>query len=112
MSTLFDQVVALAQSGMPPREIAAKLNADPGSVRGAISRARRRKIKLPVFPTGNPYKDFHWCGEKDVTVWLSADLAAGLQAEATRRDVKGTDLVRAILTTIVKDGLFSAVLDE
>lgn len=95
--------------GETSEEIALALNIKHSeAVRTLVVRARKRGDPRAVLRRGYGYNNLH------LKAWIGIDSAAGraVVSEALRRKVLPSKLIRMVVETVARDGLFTAVLDD
>lgn len=101
-----DRIVALARTGLPPRDIARELGKPATYVRDCLSAARRLGQDVPRFKaSGLPLGQF-------AKVTVRMDVIEKLAADADYRGLTAHELAALILTTVAAEGLVDAVLDD
>jgi hypothetical protein len=104
-----DDVLDRWERGESSEEIATAVGmVHAASVRTIVLRARKRGDARAVRRRGYGYNSQH------LKAWIGLDSAAGraVVKEALRRQVLPSKLIRMVVETVARDGLFAAVLDD
>ena len=100
------EIVALAQQGIAPREIALQLGCQPSTVHHYLWLARREDGFNGRFKTGSPRE----VGSSSTVI--PRRLADVLRPAAAARGLTVNALAQSILARVAEDGLIDAVLDD
>jgi len=101
-----DDVIAMAMKGIRPADIIRKTGLGRNTVYADIYWARRHGIRLPTFRRG-PSRD-----TTRRNLCVSEGVFSALGAAAVARGISTTMLAERLLTTIARDGLADAILDD
>ncbi len=107
MTAQDQQIIDLAKSGVPPREIRHRLEppATMYHIYGVISAAR---------DAGEPIQRFNTTGFRPTAtaVFVARDHYEAINGAAQKRGISRAELVRRLMTVIVRDKLLDAILDD
>jgi hypothetical protein len=103
---MFETIPSMVEQGMSAQEIALQLGVRTGSLSVMCC---RRGISLRRPTTGRPPRQL----KSAVEITLDRSVLISLRREAERTGRRSANtLISDLLTHIVRDGLYSAVLDE
>lgn len=94
-STMYEAAAALQSQGLKPCQIAARLGITRKNAYNLLDYAKNRGHRPPPVPVGIP-----------------AHVLVRLAPEARWRGLSTPDLARRLLSTIAREGLVGAVLDD
>jgi hypothetical protein len=100
------QIIALAEQGMRPCEVAEIVGRRPATVYHYLNLARKRGKAIPKFRTGSG-----WGGGRFL-VPVDPSMKDALAGAAAQRGIDPRELATLILNTVVNGGLIDAVLDD
>ncbi|WP_375263230.1 hypothetical protein [Palleronia sp.] len=92
-------VVAFRQTGIPTKDIAARVGVSEGTVAALEASARRQRPKRPAEANGK-------------TVLFPNDILDRLRPHAERRGTTQNELARRIVETVIDENMVNAVLDD
>ena len=101
------RIVALAKDGAQRVDIAREIGCSRQTVYTVICAARQRGEAIPHGAAG---RDAQW--DRRPRVFVDRALLDRLQPHADARAVPVRDLARLILTTVARDNLVNAILDD
>lgn len=100
------EIVAMADRGVTPREIAVRLRLQPQTIHHYLWLARRECETTARFKAGSPAE----VGSSRAII--SRELAERLRPAAHARGLTVPALAKSILARVADDGLIDAVLDD
>lgn len=100
-----EQAVLMYLDGMAVASISKALNCPTSTVYWAVKMARERGLPLDEASAGVSREDH-------VVVRIKGQNAFNISKEAKRRGMTPTDLANRVITAVLTDNLFDAVLDE
>lgn len=100
-------VSALAMAGIGASDIAREIGVTPNAVHAVLARLRRNGA---VFPRVRPGPKLRPQGMRLST--LDAATRRAFEPHAAARDMSVRELVARILSTVARDGLTDAILDD
>ena len=102
---LSEEAVLLYLDGLTPNSIAKQLGCPASTVYWAIKVTKDRGLPIDETPHGIARAD-------QVIVRIKEKHAFAISKEAKRRGMTPTDLANRVITAVLTDNLFDAVLDE
>ena len=99
------EVIEMAQSGVPPGEIAMKLNRMPNTVYSILCLARRDGVAIPKCRTGPSFRSADF-------IAVDRKITRKLAPHALSREIDTKALAAKILKVVIEGDLIDAVLDD
>ncbi|WP_226779546.1 hypothetical protein [Oceaniglobus trochenteri] len=98
MNSPRERIIELAQTGVPPADIAARLGLRPDQVRGIICYARRSGIQIKRFSGGRPISaDNPPAAKPAATIVVGDRILSALERRAEHEGLGASDLARRLL---------------
>ncbi|WP_171052543.1 helix-turn-helix domain-containing protein [Ruegeria sediminis] len=101
-----DQIITMAQSGYPPREIAEELGIAPHAIYYVLSSARQRGVEIKRFSGGRT-------GARGLSrIRFTPEVKEQFRPHADLRGLTVRELAAEILEAVAASDLVDAVLDD